>query len=89
MAAHLEDRPGYTEKAAPDALQRDLGKLLIKHGITGLLLIDFSGDRISVRCCGKTPEFMSCMDALGKRVLTDIDDGRHDDVPGLFAPAAA
>lgn len=74
----VTERPGYAEISKPDALQRDLNILARRHNLTGCVLVQFKEDRVGVRSCGITDEFCAAMDTLGTRILTDIDDGRHD-----------
>lgn len=80
----LHQRPGYQESAAPDALQRDLGALARKHGLFGCVLVQFDTDRVGVRSWGKNEIACAGMTFLADRILTDIDDGRHD--PLEFLP---
>jgi hypothetical protein len=43
------------------------------------VLVEFTRDlRVGVRSCGETDLFRKAMDALARRIPTDIDDGRHD-----------
>ena len=78
----ITDRVGYREGSV-DAVQRDLNALAKKHGLIGCVLIEFTRDRVGVRSCGFNDEFCKVMDALGTRILTDIDDGRHDPLEHL------
>jgi hypothetical protein len=82
----VEIRPGYEDAQAPDAIQRDLGALARKHELVGCVLIQFAGRRSGTRswgmaaasCWGVTEEFAAAMNTLGARIMTDIEDGRHD-----------
>lgn len=74
----VAERAGYKEVRKVDDLQRDLNALARKHNLTGCVLIQFDRERVGVRSCGITDEFCAAMDMLGTRILTDIDDGRHD-----------
>lgn len=78
ITKEISERPGYREDNIVDALQRDLNALAVKHGLIGCVLVEFRCERVGVRSCGKTDEFCKAMDTLGTRILTDIDDGRHD-----------
>jgi hypothetical protein len=82
----IADRPGYRESNQRDALQRDLSALATKHNLFGCVLVEFTRDeRVGVRSCGVTDEFCAAMTTLGSRILTDIDDGRHDPLEHLEA----
>lgn len=85
----ISEREGYKETAAPDAVQRDLGALARKHNLTGCVLVQFSGDRVGVRSWGVTDEFCDAMDTLATRILTDIDNGRHDPLEHIEAEGRA
>lgn len=86
----ITNRPGYQEGHRADDLQRDLNALATKHGLTGCVLIEFTPDfRVGCRSVGKTDEFCIAMDNLGTRILTDIDDGRHDPLEHLAAEGRA
>ncbi len=75
----ITERPGYHKGNKTDQLQRDLNALATKHGLFGCVLIEFTRDmRVGCRSVGETDEFCRAMDTLGTRILTDIDDGRHD-----------
>lgn len=75
----IHARAGYQETSQPtDELQRDLNALARKHGLMGCVLVQFYGERVGVRSCGDNSVICSAMDTLGTRILTDIDDGRHD-----------
>lgn len=75
----IQKRAGYREGSNRDQLQRDLSALATKHGLLGCVLVQFSPDmRVGTRSCGFNDEFCKAMDTLGTRILTDIDDGRHD-----------
>ncbi len=80
----IHQRQGYEERVAPDALQRDLGALARKHGLMGCVLVQFDFERIGVRSWGVNDLACAGMTSLGNRILTDIDDGRHD--PLEFLP---
>lgn len=85
----IHQRHGYREgdPSRPDAVQRDLAALATKHGLSGCVLIqfDFTASRIGGRSWGRTEKIMRAMDTLGARILTDIDDGRHDPLEQLPA----
>jgi hypothetical protein len=74
----IEQRAGYREVAEPDEFQRDLAALAEKHGLMGCLLIQFDRERVGARSWGINEQICAAMDTLGTRILTDIDDGRHD-----------
>lgn len=77
----ITERQGYQQVeqvGRPDALQRDLGAMARKHGLYGCVLIQFTNDRFGSRSWAVNDEFCRAMDTLGTRILTDIDDGRHD-----------
>jgi len=78
-------REGYKEGNSRDALQRDLSALATKHGLMGCVLIEFTRERVGCRSVGFNDEFCRAMDTLGTRILTDIDDGRHDPLEQLEA----
>lgn len=79
----IAERQGYREGSSRDALQRDLSALATKHGLIGCVLIEFTNDRVGARSCGVNDEFCQAMTTLGTRILTDIDDGRHDPLEHL------
>ncbi len=81
-------RAGYSHLTEPDALQRDLGELARKHGLTGCVLVQLlaAQERIGVRSWGVNEGILLGMDWLATRILTDIDDGRHDPPPHLWPP---
>ena len=81
----ISERAGYREEHKPDDIQRDLAALARKHRLIGCVLIEFVGERVGIRSWGVDDEFCKAMDTLGTRVLTDIDDGRHD--PQAFGEA--
>lgn len=84
--APISQRAGYREKSKADALQRDLNALTRKHRLLGCVLVQFTKDlRVGVRSCGVTDEFCRAMDTLGARILTDIDDGRHEPLEQIDA----
>lgn len=85
----IHQRAGYNEARKPDELQRDLSALARKHGLTGCVLVQFAGERIGIRSWGVTDEFCAAMDTLGTRILTDIDDGRHDPLEHLPGEGSA
>lgn len=85
----IENRTGYREEQSPDALQRDLSALATKHGLLGCVLVQFTRERVGVRSCGVTDEFCDAMTTLGTRILTDIDDGRHDPLDHMDAEGRA
>lgn len=77
----IHERSGFREEkqaGKPDALQRDLAALASKHGLWGCVLVQFYGERVGVRSWGMNDIACSGMTTLGDRILTDIDDGRHD-----------
>lgn len=75
----IEKQSDYREVRNPkDSLQRDLGELAKRHGLTGVVLIQFDTERVGCRSWGVAPAMMRAMDAIGTRVLSDISAGRHD-----------
>ena len=60
------------------ALLPCLSALARKHGLIGCVLVQFDHERVGVRSWAVTDEFCKEMAALAPRILTDIDDGRHD-----------
>jgi hypothetical protein len=85
MSRPLSKRPGYREGSGADELQRDLDELRKKHGLIGVVLVEFTRDRVGVRSCGESDLFGRTMDTLARRILTDIDDGRHDPLEHMTA----
>jgi hypothetical protein len=85
MSRPISERPGYREGTGSDELQRDLDELRIKHGLIGCVLVEFARDRVSARSCGESDLFRKAMDTLARRILTDIDDGRHDPLEHMTA----
>lgn len=88
----IHQRAGYRQEqqdGSPDAVQRDLAALARKHGLLGCVFIQFTRDRVGCRSWGVTDEFGRAMDTLGTRVLTDIDDGRHDPLEHIQAEGKA
>jgi hypothetical protein len=88
----LAERPTYRETPQdtnPDALQRDLAVLAAKHGLTGCVLVQFDTERVGVRSWGTGPMWCEAMTTLAYRVLTDIDDGRHDPLEHIPAEGTA
>lgn len=84
----ITERKGYREdhqEGSPDALQRDLSALAKTHGLLGCVLIQFTRDRVGGRSWAVNDEFCKAMDVLNTRILTDIDDGRHDPLEHLPA----
>ena len=79
----IHERRGYRERINPDALQRDLGALARKHGLMGCVLVQFTADRVGARSWGENDVACAGMTALATRILTDIDDGRHDPLERL------
>jgi hypothetical protein len=74
----ITERAGYREASRADALQRDLSSLATKHGLLGCVLVQFTRTEVGARSYGVTDKFCDAMDTLATRILTDIDDGRHD-----------
>jgi len=88
----INERTGYQEEyqeGRPDALQRDLGALAKKHGLLGCVLIQFTRDRVGGRSWAINDEMCGAMDTLNTRILTDIDDGRHDPLESIPAEGRA
>lgn len=80
----LAGRPGLrTESAETNALAGELGKLARAHGLTGCVLISFTGDRVGVNSSGEG-SFADYMESLGDGMLAAIDDGIFD--PETVAP---
>jgi hypothetical protein len=77
MSRPLSERPGYREGSGADELQRDLDELRKTRA-----------DRCRARrvrarprrraVIGETDQSRKAMDTLARRILTDIDDGRHE-----------
>lgn len=85
MKNPLEGRPGLrSESPRTNALARDLGQLAKRHGLVGVVLISFKGDRVGVNSSG---EGMMCpaMERLGDQILAAIDDGKFDPDDQLLA----
>jgi hypothetical protein len=79
MGDPLEKLPGYRVTQRPaDVLQRELSELAKRHGLTGVVLIQFDRERVGCRSWGVTPAMAAEMDKIGSRVLKDIGEGRHD-----------
>lgn len=75
----MEKLPGYRVTEHPsDEIQRALQDLATRHGLTGVVFIQFDTKRVGCRSWGVTPAMMREMDKIGSRVLKDITDGRHD-----------
>lgn len=75
----IENLPGYGEARQPaDGLQRDLSDLAKRHGLQGVILIQFGRERVGCRSWGGADAMARQMDAIGSRVLKDIAAGRHD-----------
>jgi hypothetical protein len=85
MSRPISERPGYREGSGVDELQRDLDELRKKHGLVGVVLVEFTRDRVGVRSSGEGDLFRKAMDTLARRILTDIDDGRHDPLEHMTA----
>lgn len=75
----ITERNGYRgEDVSQCPIQHDLEKIMLKHNLHGCVLVSFDDDRVGTRSCGKVQTFSDAMDALAVRILTDIDDGRHN-----------
>ncbi len=72
----LSDRAGYQTSRF---MARDVGELARKHGLTGCVLISFTGDYVGVNSSG-VGSFAGHMATLGDRLLAAIDDGKFDPV---------
>ncbi len=56
---NIEKRPDYREARNPkDNLQRDLRELAERHGLTGVVLIQFDTERVGCRSWGVAPAMM-------------------------------
>lgn len=86
----IKKLPDYRETANPkDSLQRDLGELAKRHGLTGVVLVQFDTERVGCRSWGITPAMMRAMDVIGTQVLGDINAGRHDPLEVIPAEGRA
>lgn len=75
----LEQRRGYVGDDDPNhPVQVALRAIAIKHGYTGVVLVMFDTERIGARSWGADDKMGGLMDSLAQRILTDIDDGKHD-----------
>lgn len=86
----IEKRPDYRVTQRPaDSLQRGLRDLAERHGLTGVVLIQFDTERVGCRSWGISDAMMREMDNIGTRVLTDIVEGRHDPLEVIPAEGMA
>lgn len=88
----IQARDGFSQVAKPDdELQHDLRILAIKHHLSGCVLVQFTFDdmRVGTRCWGFNDTVCSAMTTLAERILTDIDDGRHDPLEHIEAEGGA
>lgn len=76
MSGPLDGRPDLRTSRF---MARDLGELAKKNGLTGCVLISFTGDRVGVNSSG-IGSFADHMSTLGDRILAAIDDGEFDPV---------
>jgi hypothetical protein len=77
MGIPLEKRDGF--RAEPNhELVEALRDLRETHSIVGCVLISFTTERVGVVSSACTAEFGTAMQALGKRILTAMDDGQFD-----------
>jgi len=77
MSENLKDRPSYVEDH-DSPLTKALGKLRREFGLVGVVLIDFTSDRVGACSSGATEEFSRHMSTLADRVLAAIDDGKFN-----------
>jgi hypothetical protein len=76
----LKDRPSFKADHDHDLIDatRELRELREQHGLTGVVVISFYGDRVGVNSSGSNPVFGEAMHDLADRVLIAIDDGYFD-----------
>jgi hypothetical protein len=76
----LAERPSF-EQVNGSPLTKALKALRAEFGLIGVVLIDFTKERVGVCTAGSTEEFAQHMVTLGDRILTAIDNGQFDPVP--------
>ncbi len=78
MASPLDGRKGLvTESPESNALAQDLALLVVKHRLTGAVLVTFTLERVAVNSSG-IGQFGHHMEQLGDKILAAIDDGSYD-----------
>jgi hypothetical protein len=75
----ISERAGcITVEKPDDELQRDLRAMASKHGLIGCVLVQFTRERVGTRSWAINDMVCKEMTRLADRIITDIDDGRHD-----------
>jgi hypothetical protein len=91
-AMSIEKTLDYQEVRHPtDSFQRELRDIAKRHGLAGLVFIQFDLKEMRVGCrsWGHNTEMMRAMDNIGTHVLEDIVAGRHDPLECIPAEGRA